>query len=90
MNNLEKFRRIRAFVFDVDGVLTDHSVFVFESGRIVRKLDDRDLFAMKMAIQQGFPIAIISGGGLSGLNETFKTTVIIVLLVLVIQPSMAS
>lgn len=73
MNNLEKFRRIRAFVFDVDGVLTDHSVFVFESGRIVRKLDERDLFALRMAVKQGFPIAIISGGGLSGLKETFQS-----------------
>ena len=72
MNNLEKFRRIKAFVFDVDGVLTDHSIFVFENGKIVRKLNDKDLIALQKAIEHQYKIAIISGGSLNGLAPIFK------------------
>jgi len=73
MNNLEKFRRVKAFVFDVDGVLTDHSIFVFENGKIVRKLNNKDLIALRKAINNGFKIAIISGGGLDSLTPIFKS-----------------
>ena len=72
MNNLEKFRRIKAFIFDVDGVLTDHSIFVFENGKIVRKLNDKDLVALRKAIDNKFKVAIISGGSLNGLAPIFK------------------
>jgi len=72
MNNLEKFRRVKAFVFDVDGVLTDHSIFVFENGKIVRKLNDKDLIALRKAIEHKYKIAIISGGNLNGLAQIFK------------------
>ncbi len=72
MNNLEKFRRVKAFVFDVDGVLTDHSLFVFENGKIVRKLNDKDLIALRKAIENDYKIAIISGGSLNGLASIFK------------------
>ena len=72
MNNLEKFRRVKAFVFDVDGVLTDHSIFVFENGKIVRKLNDKDLIALRKAVEHKYKIAIISGGSLNGLAPIFK------------------
>ncbi len=72
MNNLEKFRRVKAFVFDVDGVLTDHSIFVFENGQIIRKLNDKDLTALQKATDNKFKVAIISGGSLNGLAPIFK------------------
>jgi len=72
MNSLENFRRIKAFIFDVDGVLTDHSIFVFENGKIVRRLNDKDLVAMRKAVENKYRIAIISGGSLGGLIPTFK------------------
>ena len=72
MNILENFRRIKAFVFDVDGVLTDHGVFVFASGKTVRKLNDKDLVALQKVIKSDLKIAIISRAGLGGLVEIFK------------------
>lgn len=72
MNNLEKFRRVKAFIFDVDGVLTDHSIFVFENGKIVRKLNDKDLVALRKAIDNKYKVAIISGGSLNGLAPILK------------------
>ena len=72
MNNLENFQKVKAFVFDLDGVLSNQHLFFFENGKIVRQLHEKDLFALKLAIQQGYQIAIITGGSLNGLKETFK------------------
>ncbi|MEM6318179.1 MAG: HAD hydrolase family protein [Bacteroidota bacterium] len=72
MNNLEKFRKIKAFIFDVDGVLADHSVFVFTNGQIVRQLHQKDLVALEKAVSQKFIVAVITGGSLGGLLTTFQ------------------
>ena len=53
---------ITAFVFDVDGVLTDGTVTVFPSGELVRKMHTKDGFALKTAIDMGYHICIITGG----------------------------
>ena len=71
MNKLELFRDITTFVFDVDGVLTDSNLFFFENGRIVRRLHERDLFALRQAVTKGFRVAIISGGPLNALQAIF-------------------
>jgi 3-deoxy-D-manno-octulosonate 8-phosphate phosphatase (KDO 8-P phosphatase) len=38
MSVLEKFKSIRTFVFDVDGVMTDGDVIVYETGEQVRRI----------------------------------------------------
>ncbi len=72
MNNVEKFKKIKAFVFDVDGVLCNQHIFVFENGQIMRQLHQKDLTALKIAIQHEYKIAFISGGNLTHLTPTFK------------------
>jgi len=72
MNNIEKFKQIKAFVFDVDGVLCNQHIFVFENGQLMRQLYQKDLVALRIAIHEGFKIAIISGGNLTHLSPTFK------------------
>ena len=72
MINLENFSKIKAFVFDVDGVLTNSNLFIFQNGQIIRQLNEKDLTALKMAIQNQYKIAVISGGGLDGLTTTFQ------------------
>lgn len=62
MNILELFKPITAFVFDVDGVLTDGTVLVLAGGLQVRKMSIRDGFAMQMALKKGYRVKIISGG----------------------------
>ena len=47
MNNVEKFKQIKAFVFDVDGVLCNQHIFVFENGQIMRQLYQKDIVALK-------------------------------------------
>ena len=62
MNLLGQFSRIRNFIFDVDGVLTDGTVLVLENGQQARRMSIRDGFGLQMAIQNGYRVLIVSGG----------------------------
>lgn len=53
---------IKAFAFDVDGVLTDGGVFCTLDGELLRTFDAKDGFALRMAAMQGYPMAIVTGG----------------------------
>lgn len=59
---LNKLSQIKAFIFDVDGVLTDGTVHVTETGEQLRSFSIKDGYALQLAVKRGFPIAIISGG----------------------------
>ncbi|MBW1655729.1 KdsC family phosphatase [Flavobacterium quisquiliarum] len=59
---------ITTFVFDVDGVLTDSSVFVTNQGEMLRTMNIRDGFALKAAIESGYNVCIISGGSNEGVR----------------------
>ena len=59
---------IKAFVFDVDGVLTDGTVHVAEDGQLLRHMNIKDGYAMKAAIDKGYPVCIISGGSNEGVR----------------------
>ena len=61
MSLLERFKKITTFVLDVDGVLTDGTIYVFENGEQVRRMSIRDGFALQLAIKKGYRILIISG-----------------------------
>lgn len=62
MNVLQLFKAISAFIFDVDGVLTDGTVLVLEGGLQARRMHIKDGFALQMALKKGYHIKIISGG----------------------------
>jgi 3-deoxy-D-manno-octulosonate 8-phosphate phosphatase (KDO 8-P phosphatase) len=53
---------ITTFIFDVDGVLTDGTVTVFPNGELIRTMNIKDGYALKVATQMGYRICIISGG----------------------------
>lgn len=59
---------ITTFVFDVDGVLTDGSVFVTNEGEMHRTMNIRDGYAMKAAVDSGYNVCIISGGSSEGVR----------------------
>jgi 3-deoxy-D-manno-octulosonate 8-phosphate phosphatase (KDO 8-P phosphatase) len=54
--------QIKTFIFDVDGVLTNGKVQLMADGSLVRNMSVRDGFAIKSAVEQGYKVAIISGG----------------------------
>lgn len=59
---------ISTFIFDVDGVLTDSSVHITETGEMQRIMNIRDGFAMKAALESGYNVCIISGGNNAGVR----------------------
>ena len=68
MNQLEHFREITTFIFDVDGVLTNSRVLVLEDGKLLRSMSVRDGYAIKYAIQQGYNVCVITGGKSEGVK----------------------
>ena len=72
MNFLEKFNDIKTFIFDVDGVLTNSELIILENGNLLRKMSTRDGYAIKRAIQQGYRVAIITGGNSLGVVARLK------------------
>ena len=68
MNQLEKFRDVHTFLFDVDGVLTNSQVLVLEEGKLLRKMSIRDGYAIKKAVQEGYRVGIITGGRSEGVK----------------------
>jgi 3-deoxy-D-manno-octulosonate 8-phosphate phosphatase (KDO 8-P phosphatase) len=63
---------ITTFIFDVDGVLTDGSVFVTNEGEILRTMNIRDGYAMKAAVESGYNVCIISGGNNEGVRVRLR------------------
>jgi 3-deoxy-D-manno-octulosonate 8-phosphate phosphatase (KDO 8-P phosphatase) len=72
MSILEKFKSIRTFVFDVDGVMTDGSVLVFGTGEQVRRMSTRDGYSLQLAIKKGYRVLVISGGASEGVRERLE------------------
>ena len=64
----ELMNDVDTFIFDVDGVLTDSSVHITETGEMLRIMNIRDGFAMKAALESGYNVCIISGGTNEGVR----------------------
>ncbi len=68
----EQLKSAKAFVFDVDGVMTDGNVIATEDGHFLRNFNIKDGYALQHAVKSGYPIAIISGGKSLGVNKRFE------------------
>jgi len=62
LHMLTSFKKINTFVFDIDGVLTDGSVLLTESGAMLRRMHVKDGYALQFAVKKGYTIIVISGG----------------------------
>ena len=58
---LEKAKKIKLIVFDVDGVLTDGRIIIGDDGQEYKAFNSRDGHGMKMLQYTGVEIAIITG-----------------------------
>lgn len=58
---LARAARIKLVVFDVDGVLTDGSLYLCDDGQEIKAFHSRDGHGMKMLQHTGVPIGIITG-----------------------------
>lgn len=58
---LEKASRIKLVIFDVDGVLTDGSLFLSDDGQEYKAFNSKDGFGMRLLQDAGIDIGIITG-----------------------------
>ncbi|AXG70649.1 3-deoxy-D-manno-octulosonate 8-phosphate phosphatase KdsC [Kordia sp. SMS9] len=63
---------ITTLIFDVDGVLTDGTVTVTSSGEMLRKMNIKDGYALKAAVNKGYNVCIISGGTNEGVRKRLQ------------------
>ena len=57
-----RLQKIKAFVFDVDGVLTDGGILATPEGDLLRVFDSKDAFGLRMAYMKGYKVGVITGG----------------------------
>lgn len=62
MSYKEKLKDIKAFVFDVDGVFTDGSVYLMPGGNMSRVMNVLDGYAVVKALKNNYIIGVITGG----------------------------
>jgi len=72
MNLIEKFKLITTFILDVDGVLTDGTIYVFETGEQVRRMSIKDGFVLQLAMKKSYRVLIVSGSNSPAVIERLK------------------
>ena len=63
--------KIRAFAFDIDGVMTDGGILAMPDGDLLRTFDAKDSFAIRMATMNGYIVGIITGGSSESIRKRF-------------------
>jgi 3-deoxy-D-manno-octulosonate 8-phosphate phosphatase (KDO 8-P phosphatase) len=58
----EELTKVKAFVFDVDGVLSAATQVLTPEGETVRTSNLKDGFALIYAVRIGYPVCVITGG----------------------------
>ena len=69
----ERFKKIKAFAFDVDGVLTNGGILANLDGELFRTFDSKDGLGLRMASMHGYKIGIITGGRAESIRKRFIT-----------------
>ena len=74
MSNINyDLNKIKAFVFDVDGVLSPDCIPLHPSGEPMRIINTKDGYAMQLAAKQGYKLAIITGGETNAVKKRFES-----------------
>ena len=64
--------KIKAFAFDVDGVLSPSTIPMHISGEPMRMVNIKDGYAIQLAVKMGYPVAIITGGKTEAVRKRFE------------------
>lgn len=67
----EKLNKVRAFIFDVDGVLAQSVCTLAADGEILRSTNTKDGYALYRACQLGYKVAIITGGNSQAVQKRY-------------------
>ena len=58
---LEKLKRIKLLIMDVDGVMTDGKIIMDDAGHEIKNFNVRDGHGIKLLQRYGIPVAILTG-----------------------------
>lgn len=64
-------KKIKAFLFDVDGVLSKDIVPLHPNGEPMRTVNIKDGYAMQLAVKHGYQVGIITGGNTEAVKLRF-------------------
>lgn len=70
-NFKEDLMKVKAFAFDVDGVLSAQIIPMHPSGEPMRTANIKDGYVLQLAIKLGYPIAIITGGDTEAVKNRY-------------------
>lgn len=71
-NFKEELGKVKAFVFDVDGVLSNAKIFLHPEHHLMRTMNIKDGYAIQYAIRKGYKIGIITGGNSEAVETRFR------------------
>jgi 3-deoxy-D-manno-octulosonate 8-phosphate phosphatase (KDO 8-P phosphatase) len=71
-NFKEELGKVSAFVFDVDGVLSNAKIILHPEQHLMRTMNIKDGFAIQYAVRKGYPVAIITGGNSKAVEQRFR------------------
>ncbi|MDR0757504.1 MAG: HAD hydrolase family protein [Tannerella sp.] len=65
-------RKIKGFIFDVDGVLSTDCIPLAENGDPMRMVNIKDGYALQLAVKQDYHLGIITGGYTRSVKTRFE------------------
>lgn len=68
----ERAREVRCAVFDVDGVMTDCRLYLAPDGSELKAVHVRDGLGLKLLMQAGIEVAVISGRPSTAMQARFE------------------
>ncbi len=68
----ERLKNIKAFIFDVDGVLSKDTSPLDENGDPMRTANIKDGLAIRYALQNGFQLAIVTGANTQSVKLRYQ------------------
>jgi 3-deoxy-D-manno-octulosonate 8-phosphate phosphatase (KDO 8-P phosphatase) len=70
-NFKEDLMKVKAFAFDVDGVLSSQVIPLFPNGEPMRTANIKDGYILQLAVKLGYKIAIITGGKTDAVEQRY-------------------
>lgn len=64
--------KIKAIIFDVDGVLSPETISMSQDGTPLRSVNIKDGYALQLAVKMGLHVAIITGGNTEAIRVRYE------------------
>ena len=64
--------KIKAIIFDVDGVLSAETITLHPNGEPMRTVNIKDGYAIQLAMKQGLRIVILTGGKTESVRKRYE------------------